>query len=72
MCLVCVEWQSGKLTNKEALRNLGEMIRVEDRDNGEDNGHYYKVVDDIMDKELGVSTSDSEIDAAWHKETHED
>lgn len=72
MCLVCSEWELGKLTNKEALRNLGELIRAEDRDNGEDNGHYYQVVDKIMDDELGESSSDDEIDAAWHKETHQD
>lgn len=72
MCRVCSEWELGKLTNKEALRNLGELIQAEDRDNGEDNGHYYLVVDKIMDDELGESASDDDIDAAWHRETHQD
>lgn len=25
MCLICVEWEKGKLTFSEAIRNLGEM-----------------------------------------------
>ena len=25
MCLICVQYESGKLTPKEALRNIGEM-----------------------------------------------
>jgi hypothetical protein len=25
MCLICVQYQSGKLTPKEALQNIGEM-----------------------------------------------
>lgn len=71
MCLVCAEWKKGKLTNEEALRNLGEMIRAEKEDNGEDNGHYYKVVDDIMEKELGkVQETDAELDARWHSENY--
>ena len=27
MCLICVEWEKGKLTLTEAMRNLGEMSR---------------------------------------------
>lgn len=67
MCIVCVEWQAGKLTNKEALRNLGEMISTQ-----QDNSHYYGVVDKIMEKELPSSDLDNEMDAAWHRETHGD
>lgn len=69
MCIVCVEWQAGKLTNKEALRNLGEMIKTDD---GDDSSHYYGVVDKIMDNELPSDSSDDEMDAIWHKETHGD
>lgn len=67
MCLVCVQWQAGKLTNKEAIKNLGELINT-DGDLG--NEHFYRVIDDIMDKELPTSEPDSDLDAAWHRETH--
>jgi hypothetical protein len=72
MCLVCAEWQKGNLTNKEALRNLGEFIRAPREDNGEDNAHYYKVVDDIMEKELGKLEEDADMATSWHKETYGD
>lgn len=68
MCIVCRDWQAGKLTNKEALRNLGEMILAE----SEGAAHYYGVVENIMDKEMGPLQSDGDIDTAWHKETHGD
>lgn len=63
MCLVCSQWQLGKLSNKEALSNLGEMIV-----SGGKTDHYYEVVDKIMEKELGSSVSNDEMDLAWHKE----
>ena len=28
MCLVCIEWNKGKLTKEEALRNLRELRQV--------------------------------------------
>lgn len=67
MCIICSRWELGKLTNKEALLNIGEMIVAE-----KDNEHYYAVVDKIMIKELGSLEEDIELNAAWHKETHGD
>jgi len=46
---------------------LGEIIASGNKESS----HYYKVVDDIMEKELGSSNFDPEVDVAWHKETHE-
>lgn len=69
MCIVCIEWQAGKLTNKEALRNLGELVNT-DGDLG--NEHILSVVDQIMEKELPSSQADDALDAAWHRETHEE
>ena len=67
MCLVCVEWQAGKLTSKEALSAVGELINSE----SEDSTHYYEVVEKIMDKEVPFASLDSEIDQRWHDENHE-
>lgn len=70
MCLVCAEWQAGKLTNKEALRNLGEMIAVP-KESNEENAHYFSVVDKIVEKDLGKEPeTDAELDARWHSENY--
>jgi len=66
MCVICSQWKMGQLTNKEALRNIGEFMLS----GKEDASHLYKVVDDIMDKELGTSSADEDMDKAWHEETH--
>jgi len=29
MCIICVEWQRGKLTLQEAKRNLSEMVDLD-------------------------------------------
>lgn len=68
MCIVCLEWEKGKLTNKEALRNLGELINT-DGDLG--NEHYFGVIDKIMDEELKIKVVDEELDNEWWKETYE-
>lgn len=67
MCIVCVEWQAGKLTSKEALKNLGELIKTEDAKD-----HYFLAVDKILDKEMQTTVYDDETDTAWHKETYGD
>jgi len=49
MCVVCIDWQKGSLTVKEALRNLGEMASgTEDSDQRQ---HYFEVVEKILDEE---------------------
>ena len=45
MCILCVEWQKGNLTPKEAFRNINEMIDTSD--NEEDIGHYLEVLEEI-------------------------
>lgn len=46
MCLICAEYEKGKMTSAEALRALGEMIDTEKPDY-----HYYEVMDKLMDEE---------------------
>ena len=38
MCLICVQYESGKLSTDEALRNIGEMKSYIDR------GHFEETV----------------------------
>ena len=46
MCTVCIEWEKGKLTNEEALRNLAETMKPGDYE------HNEKIIDKITAKEL--------------------
>jgi len=69
MCKVCVEWEMGKLTNKEALNILGELIGESTADSKR-HKHYYGVVEKILDKEVPMADADEELDQKWHEETH--
>lgn len=61
MCLVCTDWEKGKMTSKEAMNALGELLRVDDGKQA----HYYSVVGRILDKEVPLKDHDPEIDGAW-------
>ena len=68
MCIVCKDWEAGKLTSKEALRALGELIASAKPKEKE---HFFKVSEKILDKEVPVSETDEELDQSWHEETHD-
>ncbi len=67
MCMICKDWELGKLTSKEALRNLGEVMREANKSS---RAHYDDVVEKILNKEVPVGESDDELDKNWHEETH--
>jgi len=53
MCLICVEWQKGNLTTKEAFRNLGEQLNVaNDDEDHEKIEHLLELSNKIMDSDL--------------------
>jgi hypothetical protein len=58
MCLICSEWELGKLTNKEALRNLGEMIDFEENEQKKE--HFLKTAERIIDVE--ISSEEEAVD----------
>ena len=66
---MCVEWTKGKLTSKEALRNLGELINVGEET---EKDHYWGVIDKIMESELPTNETDEDLDAAYWNETHKE
>lgn len=68
MCIVCKEWKAGKLTTKEALAALGELMSASPK---KETKHYSKVYEDIMEKEVPMPESDEELNQNWHDETHE-
>lgn len=49
MCLICVEWLKGNLTNEEAKRALGEMVRS--ADSAEEQDHYADLAEEIDQEE---------------------
>jgi hypothetical protein len=57
-CIVCLEFEKGKLTSKEALSNLGEMIN--DNSTKEEIEHYFEAANKIMDKEIPFEEWDSQ------------
>lgn len=50
MCVICKDWQLGKLTKAEAWRNLDEMMQ-DLVDKEEDLGHYWEVIDKLIEEE---------------------
>lgn len=68
MCIVCKDWEAGKLTSQEALKNLGELIKAADK---KDKKHLFEVSEKILDKEVPLSDTDEELDQSWHEEMHD-
>lgn len=67
MCNLCVEWEKGKLTAKEAMGAIGELIA-----SGKDKEHLVELSERILDKEVPISENDDELNKSWYEETHED
>jgi len=58
MCRICVEWNMGMLSNKEALKNALEMSRSPSA-NDEDTLHYAEVIEKALEKLLTDETSEN-------------
>ena len=53
MCTICVEFNMGKLTRKEAWRNLREMVSVDDIQGDEEaRNHYYDLAEKLAEEEF--------------------
>lgn len=68
MCIICTEWEKGKLTDKEAMATVGEMIAKSD----DEAQHYFDLANKIVDKSVPPDTIDEEMDESWWRETHEE
>lgn len=69
MCIVCLDWEKGKLTNKEAMKNLGEMLNSTKDDGIRD--HLFGLSNKIIDSEFPPIAVDEELDLKWWEESHE-
>jgi hypothetical protein len=63
MCKICVDWEKGKMTGQEAMRAIGEMIGT----GNETNQHYFDLAEKVIDKEVPLDSSDSELDEEWER-----
>ncbi len=50
MCKICSEWQKGKLTSKEALGAVGEVLMGEI--DQKELGRMNDIIDKVLEKEL--------------------
>ena len=69
MCIVCKDWKSGRLTNQEALKNLGELINSID-EHSKENLHYVDLYEKILDNDLSIEDLDKNIDY-WYNEPYD-
>lgn len=66
-----MEWQKGKLTTKEAFRNLGESLNVaNEEENFEQVEHLVELSNRLMDAEVPFEDSDEGLDRMWWEKTH--
>lgn len=70
MCIICKEWEKGKMTSKEALRAAGEIMYGT---NEKDAKHAADVVEKIMAKEVpSGAEQDTELDAEFERKNRAD
>lgn len=48
MCQICLEWEKEKMTNKEALNAIGELLSDSDE---ETKAHLFDLVNRVIDEE---------------------
>lgn len=68
MCKICVEWELGRLSSKEAMNAIGEILMISEDEKEID--HMTSIVDKILFKEMPVSEQNSELEEKWWKDTH--
>lgn len=69
MCIICKDWQAGKLTDREAFRAIGELLGTDDE---EKRRHLFELSDRILEEGDPLPEWDEEVDGQWWDENHED
>lgn len=64
MCLICVEWEKGKMTSKEAFRAIGESM------NPKTQKHLEDLSEKILAKEVPMPDTNEEADKDFWNSTH--
>jgi hypothetical protein len=64
MCIICKDWEKGKMTNREALRAIGEVGMSDPSQVA----HLLELSDKIISKEVpDPSNSNAELDEEWER-----
>jgi hypothetical protein len=61
MCLLCIEWVKGSMSNQEAINAVGEMLESEK--DSETRDHLFGLINRVMDKE--DEARDSGLDTVY-------
>lgn len=64
MCIICMEWEKGKMTSREAFRAIGETMSSKTRK------HLEELSEKILSKEVPAAESNAETDEDWWNATH--
>jgi hypothetical protein len=65
MCVICIDWEKGKMTSKEAMAAIGEIIGNADLKKTE---HLVRLAEKIVDKDVSPGAEkDSVLDEEWER-----
>ena len=65
MCIICIDWEKGKMTSREAMAAIGEIIGNSDLEKTE---HLINLSGRIVDKDVSSGTvQNEELDEQWEK-----
>lgn len=70
MCKICDDWESKKISPKEAYRRIGDALR--DQSDPEKTGHLMELSAIILDKDVPMTESNADLDKDWWDENHEE
>lgn len=66
MCIICIEWEKGKMTSKEAFRAIGETMSPKTQK------HLEELSEKIIQKEVPETETNKDIDEAFWNATHQE
>ena len=58
-CMLCVEYEKGKMTSKETLANIGEMI--DSTDDEEKKANLFELADKVITKDMPFDEFDEDF-----------
>lgn len=65
MCIICTDWEKGKMTAKEAMAAIGEVIGNSSLERTE---HLIRLSEKIINKEFPEpQAQDVELDTEWER-----
>jgi hypothetical protein len=65
MCVLCIEWEKGKMTSKEAFGAMQEIISTVS-----DKNHLIELTNKILASDTPTDERDHEFEKQWSEETY--